>query len=304
MAIGKLVKGTLPDTFRYCETVDHSELDRLMDPRYSQRTFRLSFPFCREVEAIEPTESRRYWTEVFMVRGKRVRVTSQWYEQSREPFLSYIISKEIGSKEELLQREAQHEAQRLPYSATRATRQRGTAPVTRVSPRATARYRGNAIGNAQNLFVRNVLSRLGTEGFSEKDWLATKEYFSHRCAYCGEESKELVIEHVIPINKERLGEHRLGNLVPACRKCNADKRDRDYREFLEGDSGAIARIEQYMESRNYVPLEDNDQMKMILNMAHAEVSALADRYITIINELFILGATGTEDDSSQAEPTE
>jgi hypothetical protein len=41
-----------------------------------------------------------------------------------------------------------------------------------------------------------------------------------------------------------------------------------------------------MDSRNYVPLEDNEQMKMILNMAHKEISALADRYITIINELF------------------
>ena len=55
---------------------------------------------------------------------------------------------------------------------------------------------------------------------------------------------------------------------------------------MVGNSAAIGRIEEYMDSRNYVPLEDNEQMKMILNMAHKEIAALADRYITIINELF------------------
>ena len=42
-----------------------------------------------------------------------------------------------------------------------------------------------------------------------------------------------------------------------------------------------------MESRNYIPLENNEQMKKILRMAYDEVSVVAARYITIINELFI-----------------
>jgi hypothetical protein len=59
-------------------------------------------------------------------------------------------------------------------------------------------------------------------------------------------------------------------------------------QALQGRNNFItlSRIEEYMDSKNYVPLEDNEQMKMILNMAHKEVSALADRYIIIINELF------------------
>lgn len=153
------------------------------------------------------------------------------------------------------------------------------------SPRFNSRYRGNAIGNAQNLFVRNILSRLGNESFSEKDWEATKDYFSRKCAYCGEET-DLVIEHAIPINKEKLGEHRLGNLVPSCKACNSQKSNQDFREFLGDKTEQISKIEQYMESRNYVPLEDNEQMQMILNMAHKEVAALAERYVKIINGLF------------------
>ena len=50
-----------------------------------------------------------------------------------------------------------------------------------------------------------------------------------------------------------------------------------------------------MDSKDYVPLEDNEQMKMILNMAHREVSALADRYIIIINELFFIGSNDEMD---------
>jgi len=66
--------------------------------------------------------------------------------------------------------------------------------------------------DAQNLFIRNILSSLGVESLNEEDWNFTKAYFSHKCAYCGAET-ELLMEHAIPINKAKLGEHRLGNLV-------------------------------------------------------------------------------------------
>lgn len=45
--------------------------------------------------------------------------------------------------------------------------------------------------------------------------------FDHRCAYCGD-TGDLQIEHVIPISKG--GEHHLGNIVPACQRCNSSKR--------------------------------------------------------------------------------
>nr|WP_237667947.1 hypothetical protein [Vibrio toranzoniae] len=42
-----------------------------------------------------------------------------------------------------------------------------------------------------------------------------------------------------------------------------------------------------MDKRNYVPLENNEQVQMILKMAYREVGTVAERYITIINELFV-----------------
>jgi 5-methylcytosine-specific restriction endonuclease McrA len=44
--------------------------------------------------------------------------------------------------------------------------------------------------------------------------------FDHRCAYCGTEG-DMQVEHVIAISKG--GEHHLGNIVPACQRCNFSK---------------------------------------------------------------------------------
>lgn len=277
MAIGRLVKGYLGDVFAYCESEDHAELERLLDREYSKRTFGLSFPFCSEVKGIEPAESRRYWNDVYIVRGLRVRVTSQWIEKHRPKFIDYLEAHGLATSAEALAHEDEWSSAPKGTAASLA--------VARVSSRANARYRSYAIGIAQNAFIRNILSGLGTESFSERDWTAAKAHFGNRCAYCSEEG-ELLIEHAIPINRESLGEHRLGNIVPSCRKCNADKGGRDFRDFLGENEAAIARIEQYMESRNYVPLEDSEQMHLVLNMAHAEVAALADRYVTMINSVF------------------
>lgn len=263
MKIGKFVKQHVRSILNHCDQVDHNELSNLLDPQYSKKVFGLGFPFCMRVEQIDSDTSIRYWTQVYLVRGQSVRVTSQWFEKQRDQFRTYLESKDIVA---------------------------ATNPPSPAAPQAAkstpgSRYRGNAIGNAQNLFIRNVLSNLGKESFNEEDWISTKSYFGNKCAYCGIQS-ELAIEHAIPINKERLGEHRLGNLIPSCKACNTDKAGKDFREFLGENTAAIRKIEEYMESRNYVPLESNEQMKLILNMAHKEVAALAERYITIINELF------------------
>ena len=57
--------------------------------------------------------------------------------------------------------------------------------------------------------------------------------FDHRCAYCGC-SGDLEIEHVIPISKG--GEHHLGNIVPACTRCNGSKRSKDAHQWYKSRS--------------------------------------------------------------------
>lgn len=144
-----------------------------------------------------------------------------------------------------------------------------------------ARYRGNAIGNAQNLFIRNILSNLGEESFSRSDWQETLQYFDNKCAYCGESTK-LIMEHALPINKSELGEHKLGNLVPSCKDCNSRKHHASYEVFLRNDPDKLQKIKEFMASKNYKPMKEHvnfEAIKEILDFAHSEVGALAERYI-------------------------
>ena len=247
-----------------------------MDAKYSKDILGINFPFCAEVETISPELSKRYWRDIHVVRGRTVRVCSQWVDlprsKSRELFCRYLLSRKLAGDEEL---SAIDSLPQPHHTSTAGPRKRA----------ARGRYRNSAIGNAQNLFVRNILSNIGQESFNENDWQETKAYFMNKCAYCGAET-DLVIDHAIPINKAKLGEHRIGNLVPSCKGCNDRKGNRDYNEYLNGDDEKRHRIESYMDSKNYVPLGNNEQVRMILDLAHAEVSALVDRYIVIINSLF------------------
>ena len=54
--------------------------------------------------------------------------------------------------------------------------------------------------------------------------------FGHRCAYCGADG-DLQVEHVMPISQG--GEHHLGNIVPACQRCNFSKATASVKEWYE-----------------------------------------------------------------------
>ena len=148
-----------------------------------------------------------------------------------------------------------------------------------------ARYRSMAIGNAQNDLVRNLLGRLGDHSFTKGDWERVRnETFGGRCAYCGNDGK-LEMEHVVPINKEKMGEHHLGNLVPACKACNSRKDDADYGEFLGERTDRKQLIDDHMARHGYRPLSRSGLAGVLLGAAHVEIRAVADRYARLLDEL-------------------
>jgi hypothetical protein len=93
------------------------------------------------------------------------------------------------------------------------------------------------------------------------------------------------MEHIIPINRTALGEHRLGNLVPACRSCNTTKADQDYRAFLAQETDRVAAIEAHMMKHDYTPIGENRRLRQIIEMAHQDVRQLADRYAAIVDTM-------------------
>ena len=160
----------------------------------------------------------------------------------------------------------------------------------------TARYKSMAIGNAQNWVVRNLLGRLGDHSFEKGDWERVRdETFEGRCAYCGE-AGETEIEHAVPINMEKLGEHHLGNLVPACQRCNSDKGKKDYVEFLADRPDRKKAIDDHMARKSYVPLRGDGPERVLLQHAHEEIRALAERFARLLDELG--GANGRRGDGT------
>lgn len=271
MKIGELVRLHIRDIFTHCEQRDPAELGRLAEKAYAKRTFDINYPFCIEASQITPDNKMRYWRHKYAAGGAVFRVTSQWFSPSQPLFLRYLADRGIA----------------VHASAD-------PAPDTSVDripdPRhpARGRFKGNAIGNAQNLLVRNLLSRIGEEQFGEADWQDVVAEFGGRCAYCGGGGK-LVMDHAVPINRAALGEHRLGNLVPSCAACNAKKHEQDYRTFLAGDGVRIAAVEAHMQRRGYVPLGENVLIKQVIDIAHEEVRGTADRYVKIIDALLARG---------------
>ncbi|AJE46756.1 HNH endonuclease [Celeribacter indicus] len=278
MKIGQLVRRSIPAIFHYCETQDPAEFVRLQDPQFSKETFDINYPFCRRIGAIGQADHVRYWTQVHVVHGVAVRVTSQWFNPPTSRSLPLVRSylDRRGITIEL------PEAAAIPSSPGSAADARG-------------RYRGNAISNAQNQLVRNILSRLGEERFGAAQWQEVLETFGRSCAYCGA-GGELVMDHIVPINRQALGEHRLGNLAPACRACNTRKSERDFRVFLENDPERIAALEAHMAKHGYRPIGATEAFRQIIDSAHRDVRDLADRYVGILNTLLREGAEDRQDD--------
>ncbi len=63
---------------------------------------------------------------------------------------------------------------------------------------------------------------------TEEQWIEIRNKFNNRCAYCGKKTR-LEQEHFVPLSKG--GEYTSNNIIPACRSCNASKKDNDFFEW-------------------------------------------------------------------------
>lgn len=201
MKIGKLVQRHIPAIFEYCETIDPSAFTRLQDADYSKETLDINYPFCRPVANISQEDQVRYYSQVYTVFDVPVRVTSQWFNPPTSNSLPFFLG--------FLRKHG------IPFDESAARIPAAPTATTPKQTKSRGRYKVTAIGNGQNAVIRNILGKLGDEQFSADDWALVKANFEHRCAYCGTDGT-LLMEHVVPINRAALGEHRLGNLVPSC----------------------------------------------------------------------------------------
>lgn len=99
--------------------------------------------------------------------------------------------------------------------------------------------------------VRGMMELITTQDLSYADWSSIKEFFGHRCAYCGvldtgDTRNGLVADHLIPASNN--GDYMIGNVVPACHDCNDRRGKKPWEPWL----------------RQFYPVDAETRVKSIL----------------------------------------
>lgn len=118
-------------------------------------------------------------------------------------------------------------AQNAKPESKRRQRQWATENRDRVNA-AAAKWRANP-DNQEKIRQaakrrRAAMNGADVRAVSARDWCRLMDRCGHACFYCGSSVSEITVDHIIPIS--RGGRHSIGNIVPACKRCNSSKHDR------------------------------------------------------------------------------
>lgn len=108
------------------------------------------------------------------------------------------------------------------------------------------------------------------------------EFFKHSCCYCGTELtlETMCEDHLVPMNKDALGLHAWGNVVPACNACNKKKHFGSWPTYLHaacrGDKDLLVlrsdRITAFLDRYGYEP---KLRLREIAGNLYEDVGAVA-----------------------------
>lgn len=114
-------------------------------------------------------------------------------------------------------------------------------------------------------------------------------FFDYKCCYChvSLRDKQWDKDHLEPINKDHAGLHAWGNIAPSCKKCNNQRLNQDWAQFLrtktkdeEDFITRKAKIEKYINKYNYSlnPMQ-KERIKMLANDLQTSVFSFVSRQI-------------------------
>lgn len=176
----------------------------------------------------------------------------------------------------------------------------------------------NTASDSANTAVRAFLTNVGehylghsfntSSGKGKKLWQEIKDiHFNSCCAYCGEKSQTLQMEHVLMFNRAEYGLHHPGNIVPCCQSCNSRTRsdDKSYHTWEMHLLHICAQRQEahFFESRkqkilnnfkrfNYPVLNDNEKhaIRVIANSLYENIKMESDKSLRMykqLDELFV-----------------
>ena len=129
---------------------------------------------------------------------------------------------------------------------------------------------GFAFSNARRALLESIADR---EFRAEKQAEALCFFFgdqdSRYCVFCGDSFERW--DHLVPITKG--GDTKLGNMVPACRKCDDSKQDKDFEEWMTGNApkspktrgisnlrDRVEKINAYVKKYHYRPRQPDERL--------------------------------------------
>ncbi len=171
----------------------------------------------------------------------------------------------------------------------------------------------NAPSDAANTAVRAFLTKVGEfylkrtfntgSGKGRDDWGRIRDIvFEGRCAYCGEISQPLQIEHLLMFNRTEYGLHHPGNIVPCCKPCNkrAKKKKDCYSNWIEhlekicaqkGEEDQYpprkAKIEKSIADEGYPQLEEKERhaIRVIANSLYENIKNESNKSLELYKQL-------------------
>jgi predicted nucleic acid-binding Zn ribbon protein len=165
-------------------------------------------------------EYERKRASAYRLRNRATLSARRKNEQSRAKARAYAQLYRIAHRDKLIayQREWRlrniqklRESNRRRYALTRALRLESTRRWTQQHPAV----------HAHNEAARRARKRSADGSHTLKEWLQLLERSAYRCFYCGLRSGHLTRDHDVPL--VRGGSDRIGNIRPACARCNSRK---------------------------------------------------------------------------------
>lgn len=184
--------------------------------------------YASERESVLPARRKQYSTDPAF--AERIRRTNrEWYARNRENRRAYRL------------RYRQEHGDRL-----RAREREGDRRRYADDPRAQLDYykqwRLRNLDRARNyLRVSRNKRRAAAAGqhFTFAEWEALLMQHAGRCAYCGS-TERIEADHRTPLS--RGGTNLIGNILPACRRCNRRKhrrREEEFRALLQAERALV-----------------------------------------------------------------
>lgn len=156
-------------------------------------------------------------TENYVANREEIKAKSKaWREANPERYRALL--KDWGKRNKAHKREKDreyyktHKPQRVEYNGL---------PERQVADRLHAKNQ-KAKRRAQ---IGATLHRI-----TKDEWQGLKKQYVGRCAYCGAETDNPTMDHVVPLIHG--GHHTVENIVPACGPCNRGKGTRAVMEFM------------------------------------------------------------------------